>query len=224
MKVNQKGQEFEVLPFFLFAKEKSASCNLIPKELSAHKNQNVFVVPKKKKNRFIVMNQKGQEFEVFNLLIGAILALAILVIIVSIVNYLEDIKIDSSLKAIEQKLSNAAQSPDGSVFVSEEVILPKDFSFNSKQVSRILNIGEECVEFDFPENANWAEYSNGTGEKTLIQFTRRIETKFYVLCYARGEGTVYLTGHDNDILNCPASCSEFCCALSFGVKPDYDAS
>ncbi|PJA19923.1 MAG: hypothetical protein COX63_01150, partial [Candidatus Diapherotrites archaeon CG_4_10_14_0_2_um_filter_31_5] len=91
MKVNQKGQEFEVLPFFLFAKEKSVSCNLIPKELSAHKNQNVFVVPKKKKNRFIVMNQRGQEFEVFNLLIGAILALAILVIIVSIINYLEDI-------------------------------------------------------------------------------------------------------------------------------------
>lgn len=167
------------------------------------------------------LNQKGQGFEVFNLLIGAILALAILVIIISIINYLEDIKIDSSLESIEQKLKNASQSPDGSVFVSEEVILPKDYSFNSKQVSRILNIREECVEFDFPAYANWAEYPNGEGEKNLISFTRRIQTQFYVVCLSQGEGSLFLTGH-SDYFECPVSCTEFCCALSFGVKPSAD--
>ena len=163
------------------------------------------------------LNQKGQEFEVFNLLIGAILALAILVIIISIINYLEDIKIDSSMESIEQKLKNASQSPDGSVFVSQEIIIPKDFSFNSKQISRILNINEECVEFDFPQNAKWAEYPNSP-EKNIIFFPRRIQTAFYVVCQHLDDGRLYHSSYSQ--MQCPQeSCNEFCCLLAFGVNP-----
>ncbi len=163
-----------------------------------------------------MVNQKGQSFEVFNLLIGAILALAILVIIISIINYLEEIKVDSSLEAIEQKLKNASQSPDGRIFVSNEVVIPKDYSFNSKQVSKILNISEECVEFDFPQNAKWAVYPNSP-ERNLVFFPKRIETNFYVVCQSSDERLYH---SDFSLMQCPAdSCVEFCCLLSFGVNP-----
>ena len=162
------------------------------------------------------VNQEGQGFEVFDLLIGAILALAILVIIFSIVNYLEGIKVDSSIQAMEQKLKNAAQSPDGSVFVSENIVIPKDFSFNSKAVSRILNINEECVEFDFPQNAKWAEFSGS--EKNVIFFPKRIQTEFYVVCQSPEKERIYHS--DYSLMQCPEdSCSEFCCLVSFGVNP-----
>jgi len=197
MKLNSKGQEFEVPPFFLFAKEKSAGCS-------------------KKKNRFIVMNQKGQEFEVFNILVGAVLALAILVIIISIITYFEQIKLDSSIQSIQQKLTNAAQSPDGSVFVSKDVIIPADYSFNSKQFSLILNIDEECIEFDFPHDLTSIYYPNSP-ERNVIAFNKRIQTNFFVVCQSRNDGVLYFS--DYSLMQCPASCDEFCCLASFGINP-----
>jgi predicted small secreted protein len=158
------------------------------------------------------LNSRGQGFEVFNLLIGAILALAILVIIISIINYVEQIKVDSSIQAINQKLKSASQSPDGSVFVAENIVVPKDYSFNSKNFSRILNIKEECVEFDFPQQATWIQYSNS--QHNIIYFSKRMQTDFYVLC---NTGNINYHNYWNT-LNCSPQC-EFCCLASFGVNP-----
>jgi len=161
------------------------------------------------------LNSKGQGFEVFNLLIGAVLALAILVIILSIVNYLEQIEVDSSVQSIHQKLENAAQSPDGSVFVSKKVILPKDFSFNSKQFSLVLNIPEECIEFDFPQELTSMDFPNSG--RTLISFNRRVQTDFFVVCQPRSQDLLIF--NDYSSMSCPVSCNEFCCLASFGVNP-----
>jgi len=164
------------------------------------------------------VNSKGQEFEVFNVLIGAVLAIAILVIIISIINYFEQIKVDSSINAIKQKLNSAAQSPDGSIFVAKEIIVPKDYSFNSRYFGLILNINEDCIEFDIPSNTSWVEYPNFP-EKNLINFNKRIQTSFYVVCLANNDNQK-LNFHDNYPMDCPEeSCNEFCCLVSFGVNP-----
>ncbi len=164
-------------------------------------------------------NQKGQEFEVFNILIGAVLALAILVIIVSIINYFEGIKVDSSRQAIEKKVENAAQSPDGSVFVVRDIVVPQNQSFSSKYFAEeVLNLDERCIEFDFPYELTSMQYPDAYSTyKNRIEFTKRIQTDFYVVCQPREEGKLLF--HDYSLMQCPASCEEFCCLLSFGVNP-----
>ncbi|MBU2099864.1 hypothetical protein KKG83_05415 [Candidatus Micrarchaeota archaeon] len=159
------------------------------------------------------LNQKGQEFEVFNVLIGAVLALAILVIIISLINYLEDLKVTSSRQVIEQKLKSAAQSPDGSIFVAKGVILPQDSSFNSQQFGFILNIEPECIEFDFPQEINSMYYPNSS--KNTIGFSKRVQTEFYVLCQKED---IDFSGY-NGTLECNSENCEFCCLASFGVNP-----
>jgi len=165
------------------------------------------------------VNQKGQEFEVFNLLIGAVLALAILVIIVSIINYFEGIKVDSSRQAIEQKVKNAAQSPDGSVFVVREVVVPEHQSFSSKYFAEeVLNLNEECIEFDYPFELTSMRYPDPYSTyKNRIEFTKRVQLDFYVVCQPREQGKLLF--HDYATMQCPVSCEEFCCLLSFGVNP-----
>ncbi|MFH1664292.1 MAG: hypothetical protein ABH986_05845 [archaeon] len=163
----------------------------------------------------IKLNSKGQGFEVFNLLIGAILALAILVIILSIINYLESIEVDSSIQSIHQKLINATQSPDGSVFVSKKVILPKDYSFNSKQFSLVLNIPEECISFDFPQAITSMSFPSSG--RSAIFFNKRIQTDFFVVC--QPESSEPLVFNDGSQMDCPVSCNEFCCLASFGANP-----
>ena len=77
-----------------------------------------------------------------------------------------------------------------------------------------MNIKEECIEFDFPQNAKWAEYSNSP-ERNIIFFPRRIQTDFYVLC--QPENIQLSEWHAQ--LGCDTSVCEFCCLLSFGVNP-----
>ena len=158
------------------------------------------------------MNQRGQEFETFNVLIGAVLALAILVIIISLINYLDDIKITSSKQAIEQKLKSAAQSPDGSVFVAKGVELQENSSFNSVRFGQIMNIEPECIEFDFPQGISSMYYPNSS--KNAVGFSRRIQTDFYVLCQKDD-----IDFHNYDTLRCDLDACEFCCLASFGVNP-----
>ncbi len=159
------------------------------------------------------MNSKGQEFEVFNILIGAILALAILVIIFSLIDFLDNNRITSSVQAIQQKVKNSAQSPDGSVFVAKNVLLSKNFVFNSIVFSKTLNIQEQCVEFDIPDNVSWIEYPNFP-QKNIVVFTRKTQTDFYILCQPEN---INFSSY-SDTLNCDSSC-EFCCLASFGINP-----
>lgn len=158
------------------------------------------------------MNSKGQEFEVYNLLIGAILALAILVIIISLIDFLDNNRITSSVQAIQQKIKSSAQSPDGSLFAAKNVLLSENHVFNSITFSKILNIDEQCIAFDIPD-VSWVEYPNYP-EKNIVVFTRKTQTDFYILC-----NTENINFHSySDTLICDSSC-EFCCLASFGVNP-----
>ena len=59
-----------------------------------------------------MLDNKGQAFEAYRLLIDAILALLVLVIIVSAVNYLESLKTNISSERFYTGLKNAVKQPN----------------------------------------------------------------------------------------------------------------
>ena len=68
----------------------------------------------------LMMNNNGQGFDVFRLLIGAIIGLAILVIIISIINYVENVKYGVSQREFYNGLVNATHTPNGEVVLRKK--------------------------------------------------------------------------------------------------------
>ncbi|MDD5163670.1 MAG: hypothetical protein PHD95_05695 [Candidatus ainarchaeum sp.] len=93
-----------------------------------------------------ICNNKGQAFDVFKLLIGAAIGLAILIIIISIINYLETWKIDVSKKLLAEGLDNAVQTPNGEVVVRKNLTFQKGQVFSAKSLAASAGIGGDCIE------------------------------------------------------------------------------
>ncbi len=91
-------------------------------------------------------NEKGQAFDVFKLLIAVAIGLAILVIILSVINYLETWKIDVSKKLLADGLDNAIQTPNGEVVVRKNLTFQKGQVFSAKSLASSAGIEEICIE------------------------------------------------------------------------------
>ena len=150
-------------------------------------------------------NQKGQEFEVFNMLIGAVIALAILFIIIGVVNYFEGLKLEISNARLEQKISSAAQSPNGSIFPAKDLTFKQGYSINAREVALKVNLGEECINFDA---ARSSAYRLSETERSII-FDSTVQTDAYIKCYK-----LATMGAD-----CPKECL-FCCTIAIGKEPE----
>ncbi|MDO8537670.1 MAG: hypothetical protein Q7S21_02190 [archaeon] len=92
----------------------------------------------------INMNSKGQSFAVFKLLIGAIVALAILTIIVGVIDYFDNIKIQISEKQMIDSIVSAANAPNQLV-KAEKLSFSKGSSYSKKVFAQTINIEEECI-------------------------------------------------------------------------------
>ncbi len=149
------------------------------------------------------MNCKGSAFSSF--IIGAIIVLVILfiggyVFVCEIMGSCSGPVVYSDVTSIEDSIKNAGQSPDGTVFSTKNVVIPKEYSFNSKQFSKILNVNEECVKLDFSPKLNSVEYLDSENEFSL-KFNEETKTDFYIMCSSK---------------SCESSCREFCCIATVG--------
>lgn len=111
----------------------------------------------------INLNSKGQSFAVFKLLIGAIVALAILSIIVGIISYFDNIKIQISEKRMIDSLVSAANAPE-QVVKAEKLSFNKGASYSKKVFGNAVNISEECISFD----ADGSAFDNSSGNAVII--------------------------------------------------------
>lgn len=91
-------------------------------------------------------SQSGQAFEPFNLLIGAVFALTVLVIIVSAVNYFENEKLRISEQRFYDGLATAVKSPNGETLVIEGIQFPRDGAFSAKSLGQSMGLGDGCIE------------------------------------------------------------------------------
>lgn len=95
----------------------------------------------------LLSDSRGQVFEPFKMLIGAVMALTILVIIIGAINYFDGLRAEVSKQRFYDGLSNAVKQPNGETLVIEEIQFQRGDSFSASALARRLNLEEGCVEF-----------------------------------------------------------------------------
>lgn len=91
-------------------------------------------------------DQKGQAFEPFNLLLGAVFALTVLVIIISAINYFDGLKVDVSTQKLFQGLVSASKQPNKDTFTITQVQFKKDNELGKRAMSLQMGLKEECLQ------------------------------------------------------------------------------
>lgn len=137
--------------------------------------------------------QQGQAFEPFNLLIGAIMALMMLVIIISAINYFEEKRLEISRQKLDDGLMNAVRQPNGKPLMINGVLLQQNTSIAAKAIAVKTGLKPECIAFEIGEAALITEDASG-----LLNVKERILVDVIATCTA----------------NDPSDC-EIGCTLSF---------
>lgn len=91
------------------------------------------------------VNESGQGFSVFRLLIGAIMGLMILLIILGITNYFEQMRLNLGVQKVNQSFLTAANKHNGTVIKLENVELPAGTEFSSLSFSNGSGVEKNCI-------------------------------------------------------------------------------
>lgn len=133
--------------------------------------------------RFPAMNQRGQAFDVFKLLIAAVIALAILGILFGILrNVMVGVQTEPQQKAAEYVKNSITAI--GELKITEAVTFSRNKSLNARTIAfetRALSEDQVCVSAgDFSEDDSFAEVSDGQ----IITYTGQSDkqTRLAVLC------------------------------------------
>lgn len=140
------------------------------------------------------MDKKGQAFAVYKLLIGAIIALLILIIIIGAINYLEGLKFDISRQRFVTGLQQAVGQPNEDIFKIENVMFREGVIYSTASLGRVMSLNEECIELDCAETAAFDL------EGDAVRIKQEILTSVYIQCRTT---------------DCVTDC-DICCIVSFG--------
>ena len=149
-----------------------------------------------------MLNQKGQAFDAYRILLGAILGLLILVIIVSSINYFEGLRLQVSQQRFYDGLSNAVSQPNGEIFLIEDLIFKGGDSFSTRLLERRIGLEEGCLSFS-------SDCSDGFECDSDI-----VDVKNYILASVK---TVCETNRNSSVIYCGSSC-EICCEVTFDAE------
>ena len=141
------------------------------------------------------MDERGQYFEGFRLIVEAIMALAILAIIVGAISYFEQLRIDVGVGQLEQGFFDAFEASDGSVIKKSGLEIPQ-MEISSAYFAKQVNLGLECVEFDSSGISNYSIFPGRHG----IKINNLTKTDVFFKC-------------QRDTLGCDSHCT-----ISFGKK------
>lgn len=147
------------------------------------------------------MNQKGQESAVFEFIVVAIMGLFIMVIVLSIVNYFSDLRIQASEKTFNDAFRSSVNSPNGAVIAAKNIFLQPGAKTSVALSSQASGVPPECIEIDAVPFGS-LELSS-TGDRVII--SKSIEITVYFSCVL---GPKYGNGTD-----CEKSCK-----VSFGKE------
>lgn len=115
------------------------------------------------------MNSRGQMFESYRLLIGAIIALVILMMIISGINYVMDIKYRVSYERFFIGVENAAKTPNRTVVLVDNLSFAEGTIISKKAISKRFTLSEDCIEFQKPDHyGSIADVDGGYEFKTPL--------------------------------------------------------
>ncbi len=95
-----------------------------------------------------MFNSKGQSGDVFKLLIGAVIGLAIIAIIYSILAIMGNQKAYLSEEVFSNKILMAMKTPTGNEYFINDFLFEKDKSLSRKALSEKSGLGLECIKFE----------------------------------------------------------------------------
>jgi hypothetical protein len=151
------------------------------------------------------MNQSGQAFEAYRVLIAMVIALAVLLIILSAVTYFDKLREKVSLDTLYSSWKSAVDSPNGKVILARELFFPKGTVFNRRQFAVQVNLEETCVVLDGEKSAGFA-LDDSDIEHPRVTAVNSVVGNVYMQC----ETT-------NDTIPGFGNCYAYC-LLSFGKK------
>jgi len=126
------------------------------------------------------MGSKGQSFAPFEMFVGAILALTLLMIIISAINYFDDKRIEVGRQKLEIGLTNAVAQANGTPLKVKEIMLKRGSVLAGKDVANIMGISQDCVDFGIGKASGLA-YSNG-----LVEVKETIIANLTITCSTQG--------------------------------------
>ncbi len=131
----------------------------------------------------IYLNRKGQSFAGFRLLIGAVIGLFSLMIIMTALSYIDDIRQDASRTEIFVKFNDAIQIKDSTkVLKAEKVSIPGG-GLSVESFSNQGAIEPECLELIAGRFPELKEIVPGKS----IMISRTFETTVYFRCMSGSE-------------------------------------
>lgn len=142
------------------------------------------------------MNVKGQEFIGYKMLIGAIVALFILMIIIGAINYFSTLREDISDQVVINGLEAAANSPNGDVIKRSDVTLHEG-SYSARSFSKATGVEEECI---YLSSINTSSFYKDIVFNAIV-VNESVLADIYFRC---NTGSI-----------CTSGC-EICCDVSFG--------
>ncbi len=125
------------------------------------------------------MNQKGQEFSVFKLLISAIVAIAILGILITLLNPDWFNPKGEPSKIAENVLRNADKTVYQE-FVSDEVVFGEDHTISSRTLGEELDLERQQVCLTLLEDLESKGFAIN-GEKSLISYSRDTSSRVKIV-------------------------------------------
>ena len=123
------------------------------------------------------LNERGQAFAVYRLLIGAILAIMIMFFISGIYIYFEEQKAIVSERGMQSAIRNAVSSPNGDVIVAENLTFRQGTVYSRGGFAHIAAIPESCIEISQARSVSAVEASEDE-----ISIRKQIMLDVYVKC------------------------------------------
>ena len=151
------------------------------------------------------LNESGQEFIGFRLMIGVFIAFFILVIILSALNYFEGLKTQIVQDAMHSGINSAKSSPNGMV-VKKPNLAFKSTVLTQRYFSAISGLPQECIELKGREDG--IVYVQNDGRELVIE--QDLSDNAYFRFVPRG--------HEDSL----ESDCEIYCIVSIGIDPLYE--
>ncbi len=149
------------------------------------------------------MRSKGY-FAVFRILIGAIIGLAMLVIIVSVINYFRNINVSASyeryVKGFQNALEGLGENEEQGLIVEKDLLLVKGY-YTSSELAEKFKIDPECIELQTHNKSIFKEIKENKSYFLIRDSTMNV----FFQCIKTEETT----------------CG-FKCIVSFGRKPEWE--
>lgn len=152
----------------------------------------------RKFSKKLQLNARGQSFEAFRVLIAMVIALAILVIILGVINYFDALRQNVSYDTLYSSWKSAYDSPNGKVIRVPGLFFSKDTRFARTQFANQVSLDKDCLVFDADTSLGYS-----FDQEAVVVTNSTI-------------GAIYLQCSTENIVGAAASNCNAYCLLSFG--------